>query len=690
MATQERTISFAQGVGGYSGIQDTQINQGNANTSYGTAGQISVDNSPLQQALLRFDDIFSSSGVPAGATILSATLTLQTTNAGNGGAFHRMLKPWTEASTWNSMTAGVTSDGVEAVQTADLSTGAQTTGVTNLDVTSSVQAWANGAVNYGWLIKSLGTNGWDFSTSEGAVSPRLTIRYSFDDGPPPPPPANVAPTAVQDSASVTQNGAVVINVLANDTDPNNDALVVTGIAGQPAHGTVAIGADNTITYRPNAGFTGSDSFIYAISDNRGGTSSASVSVNVNPPPALQFGGSVGYVALSDAAGSTSNFEHTNASKTFFHDGTWWAILPEKISGTSGAWSIYQFSEVVPAAGSQGGWTLASGPLLSSSFHTDIVWDETNSHLYVLMYGSNSPSTYLFELSYNSQSRSWVTGASVNLTNSLNPQIYGSNNDLAIGLDQFGNPLILAIDSGATKGLHVAYSATSDLSNWQSTVLDPNTTSDGGSNGNSKADFVYFDTNGTRQVGIVYSQDNASDSWRFAWHEASSNSATYSANWQNEMISNSISIDDHVSAMANDGKIYAAVKDASNALWLLSGSPGNWADPIMIVSGGQGTSRPTITLDETNDLIYVTFQKSTSPGDVYLKVADLNNPQFNASSPGMAILQGLGSGDNFINPQGPSHAVGSDTDNYFPILARDSDGNQIWWNGISLGGHLLIA
>ena len=684
---QEFELIFSQGVDGYSGVLDTMLLQNTAATSYGNATSVSVDSSPNSQVLLRFDDIFASDRIPSGATILSATLTLNTTNAGDGGSLHRMLSSWSESSTWNSLASGVSLNGVEALAAADVSTGRQGIGTSTIDVTSSVQAWADGAANYGWVISSLGRNGWDFTTSEGGVSPQLVVRFQVGD--PPPPPENRAPVANPDAATAQKNGSININVLGNDTDADGHTLIVTSV-GSPSNGTAQLGSNNQITYTPAPQFVGTDTFAYAISDGNGGTSSASVSVTVNPTPGLNFDGTVGYIALSNAAGSTSNFEHTNASKSFFHDGTWWSILPASVVGEGNVWSIYQFSETLPNTGALGGWSIASDALLSSSYHADIAWDAGNSLLYVLMYGANSADPYLFQMSYNAQFSDWSTDASVNLTNWLDPQIYGSNDDLAIGVDQFGNPLILAIDSGATQGLHLAYSASSDLNSWTSTLLDGNTTSAGGSNGNSKADFVYFSDGGVELVGIVYSQDSSSDSWRFAWHDATDATTAYSADWSNEVITSNVSIDDHVSAVSHDGKIYAAVKDASNALWLLSGSPGEWDTPIQIVSAGQGRSRPIVTLDETNDRLYVAYQQSTSPSDVFIKIADLNDLYFDARSSGLAIIRGQGSADNFINPQAPAHPVGADTDGYFPILVRESDGTHIWYNGIMLSDYDLIA
>ncbi|MEL7497620.1 MAG: Ig-like domain-containing protein [Planctomycetota bacterium] len=88
---------------------------------------------------------------------------------------------------------------------------------------------------------------------------------------------NRPPVANNDSAMVAMNGVVEISVLNNDTDPDGDRLTVQSF-GQPSNGVVT-NNDGVLTYTPNAGFTGADSFIYTVSDGSL-TDSASVSIEV--------------------------------------------------------------------------------------------------------------------------------------------------------------------------------------------------------------------------------------------------------------------------------------------------------------------------------------------------------------------------------------------------------------------------
>ncbi|GAA0477594.1 hypothetical protein GCM10009096_19360 [Parasphingorhabdus litoris] len=91
---------------------------------------------------------------------------------------------------------------------------------------------------------------------------------------------NPAPVATDDTATTDEDTPVTIPVLANDSDPDGDALSVTSATA--SNGTVVINPDGTITYTPNQDFNGTDTITYTISDGNGGTSTATVDVTVTP------------------------------------------------------------------------------------------------------------------------------------------------------------------------------------------------------------------------------------------------------------------------------------------------------------------------------------------------------------------------------------------------------------------------
>ncbi len=195
-AATAAVASFQEGVNGYTGTQDTWITEfegvrGADPTLLwdGPTGPDSVN------PLLRFDNIFglNPGHVPPGSTIISAMLTLH--NAGNFGDaanVHRMLIPWTEADTYDTLGGGVLLNDIEAIATPDTTTSSGHSTPIFADVTLSVQHWAAGAANYGWIFDELTIDGVLVHSSEAATPtpadrPLLVIEFE----PVPEPPAHV-------------------------------------------------------------------------------------------------------------------------------------------------------------------------------------------------------------------------------------------------------------------------------------------------------------------------------------------------------------------------------------------------------------------------------------------------------------------------------------------------------------------
>lgn len=85
-----------------------------------------------------------------------------------------------------------------------------------------------------------------------------------------------APTPADDTLPAIPTGA--LDVLANDSDPDGDALRVTS-AGSPAHGTVTCRPLGACFYTAASGYTGPDAFTYTVSDG-GSSATATVTVDV--------------------------------------------------------------------------------------------------------------------------------------------------------------------------------------------------------------------------------------------------------------------------------------------------------------------------------------------------------------------------------------------------------------------------
>ena len=116
---------------------------------------------------------------------------------------------------------------------------------------------------------------------------------------------NQLPIAVDDAAQTDEDVAVIINVLANDSDPDNDPLSINGFT-QPVHGNVVQSGDSSILYTPALNYFGLDSLTYTIQDPNGATATAKVRITilpVNDPPTAP-------VLLLPVSGDTLNSNQT--------------------------------------------------------------------------------------------------------------------------------------------------------------------------------------------------------------------------------------------------------------------------------------------------------------------------------------------------------------------------------------------
>jgi VCBS repeat-containing protein len=97
--------------------------------------------------------------------------------------------------------------------------------------------------------------------------------------------SNTPPVANNDSYSTNEDVALTVagpGILGNDTDAESNPLTAILVSG-PSHGSVALNANGSFTYTPNANYNGSDSFTYKANDGiDNSNAAATVSITVNP------------------------------------------------------------------------------------------------------------------------------------------------------------------------------------------------------------------------------------------------------------------------------------------------------------------------------------------------------------------------------------------------------------------------
>lgn len=229
--------------------------------------------------------LFQNIAINRGSTINSAALSLTLLGSG-GNTVHVRIKAQDTGAATAPASAGdfVSKQGQLTSAYADWDPPSGNWGdvIASPDLTSIIQAiinrsdWSSGNS----ILLYIGDNGsdaysnrrfasGDFSGSE--AKPTLSINFTS---------VNLPPAAAADT--YTTNAEIILKVLDNDSDPDGDVLSITQVAS-PQHGTAVIDS-GTIRYTPAAGYTGQDAFDYTISDGKGHTDSATVTVNVVANP----------------------------------------------------------------------------------------------------------------------------------------------------------------------------------------------------------------------------------------------------------------------------------------------------------------------------------------------------------------------------------------------------------------------
>ena len=157
------------------------------------------------------------------------------------------------------ITEATTADGVTAVPTADGRS-------INVDVPDGVV-----------LPFSVQYTVADEAGNVGAATVRVGIVAESD--------LNQAPIARFDTAFTTESEAVVIDVLANDSDPESDPLSLASVSLAPVGGALSINPDGPgLVYRPRDGFSGTDRFTYLVRDSEGAETNGHGAISVTRRP----------------------------------------------------------------------------------------------------------------------------------------------------------------------------------------------------------------------------------------------------------------------------------------------------------------------------------------------------------------------------------------------------------------------
>jgi hypothetical protein len=165
----------------------------------------------------------------------------------------------------------------QALTLTKLESVSSSSGGTSINTNSGTVSISNNKVVYTPNAEFYGTDNFTYTVKDSQnVTDTATVTVTVE------PPPNLAPVPGSDTATTPYKKAVTIDVLANDTDPENQTLTLDSVTNPASTGGSVAISNGQVVYTPNSGFTGTDNFTYTVKDSQGAMATGNVTVTVSP------------------------------------------------------------------------------------------------------------------------------------------------------------------------------------------------------------------------------------------------------------------------------------------------------------------------------------------------------------------------------------------------------------------------
>lgn len=352
--------------------------------------------------------------------------------------------------------------------------------------------------------------------------------------------------------------------------------------------------------------------------------------------------------------SIDNFEKSNQSKLFYHDGAWWVIA----QWSDKTWHLWKYQNNT--------WVRDIAIDSENKSRPDCYMDSQNNKLYVSSAHTSNHRFYV--VNYSNGSWSIPEGYPVEILDFS----YSDDNVASFCVDQSGRIWIFRIFESV---LQYVYSD-DDGKTWTNKfALGAKLNVPEG-----LTDAVAFTEDGVDYIGVAYAENTASglDShFGFLLHKVSDPPTAWSSEKGVMGQFPDVHSDNHISALADtDGSVYIVVKTggssgaaADNGLYVRKN--GTWRR--YVVNSVGGWTRLSLAIDHTNNDLYVFGTTEGTPAyGVYKRVA-IGSEELLDGLPQEIILQN--GEDKFNNMSLPNHPVDETTG--LMVAAQNKTDGHIW-------------
>lgn len=344
----------------------------------------------------------------------------------------------------------------------------------------------------------------------------------------------------------------------------------------------------------------------------------------------------------------------NQSKVFWHDGYWWGLFVK--TGIGDNRYIYKYEN--------GAWTesFKYDNNFGEESYVDGYIDSEVDSLYIV----DTRRSRFWSLGYNSSTETWSSGVGpISVTTA-------TSNDLAgcITKSNSGRLFIFTSESSTLKGRY----SDDNGESWE--LFDIRS----GLNNSGMTDAVAFNYSNNDYVGVILGENSNTPEFRF-FKLRDGDDPTEPFEWAEETLNYNYPTntgDNHVSLIKDfDQNLYMVGKYGSGpsgvvfALFKRSSTNGSWSIYDVSASGG---TRPALSIDETNDKLYVFATVSDKIQYATLNSGSLANIGTGDWTP---ILQNGSSTFNDLSVSYQQLTSASDA------MVIGTSGSNVWYNTIAL-------
>ncbi|MDZ7291486.1 MAG: T9SS type A sorting domain-containing protein [candidate division KSB1 bacterium] len=360
-------------------------------------------------------------------------------------------------------------------------------------------------------------------------------------------------------------------------------------------------------------------------------------------------------------GTKKSFDRNNQSKMFYHGGYWWVTAQSKADLK---WYLWKFDGVT--------WSQNILIHASAKNRPDCVLDAEHDRAYILLPGTST--TYITRLKYSSGAWSIDSGYPYAIPD------FAQSSDRGINLVRAnnGNLWVFMISDSTL----IAKRSADAGKTWSAIIKVKNRLN----NNSGLTDAVAFSNSGQNYVGVGYAENSGTGAvYGFLRHK----DAQAETLWTDETASipqfAGTTADDHLSMAVHNNNVFMIVKtNGGGANTVIIGllhrdTNGAWSQYPILLSNGW--TRPTLAVDQTNNMLYVIGTREGGVKVGEMKKVAIGDYGALLSAPIDTIF--MNTTDNFFDVSVAAHNVTSTMG--LLVCHGNETRDELWYNLIPLGG-----